>query len=207
MKGIEILRMIAVIVTIYQRANLCNGCSGGADSGAGDVSVDVDVGVDPGVDVGVDIGSVGGGIGGGIGGVPIGGEANFPYGGRRGLNSELRNVTTCRMEDFEGFKELSHRVDSIQPRDDRSMNKIVDYEMKRSGIQSKKNMCHPEGEKFECYNDYSKNHCICHLEQPLDHDNYNTTITELGEENNWKQPFITRYLTATICNSFYGLLL
>ena len=134
MKGIEILRMIAVIVTIYQRANFCSGCSGGADSGAGDVSVDVDVGVD--------IGSVGGGIGGGIGGVPIGGEANFPYGGRRGLNSELRNVTTCRMEDFEGFKELSHRVDSIQPRDDRSMNKIVDYEMKLShGAQRQEVRC------------------------------------------------------------------
>ena len=172
------LRMIVfVMVTIHQGAHFCNGCSTPVP--------DIDIGLDAvqGFDVVIDTGdvisvdSIGGvdsvavgipsgrGIGGGVGGVP-------------------RNVSTCRMEDYEEFKELSHRVDSFQTTDDQSMD--------RSGIQSNKNMCHPEGEKFECYNDYSKSHCICHLEQPLDHDNYNTRFTELGEENNWKQPFITR---------------
>ena len=131
----------------------------------------------------------------------IGGVDSIPQGraiggGVGGVNSELRNVSTCRMEDFEGFKELSHRVDSFQANDDQSMSKIVDHEMKRSGIQSNKNMCHPEGEKFECYNDSNKNHCVCHLEQPLDHNNSNISdnpsLTEMGEERNWKQTFLAR---------------
>ena len=191
------LRMIVIVmVTIHQGAHFCNGCSTPVP--------DIDIGIDAvqGFDIVIDTGDI-------VHVDSIGGVDSIPQGraiggGVRGVNSELMNVSTCRMEDFEGFKELCHRVDSFQANDDQSMNKIVDHEMKRSGIQSNKNMCHPEGEKFECYNDYSKNHCICHLEQPLDHDNYNTTITEPGEENNWKQPFITRYLTATICNSFYG---
>ena len=178
------LRMIVIVmVTIHQGAHFCNGCSTPVP--------DIDIGLDAvqGFDVVIDTGDIihvdsignvdsvavgipsGRGIGGGVGGVP-------------------RNVSTCRMEDYEEFKELSHRVDSFQANDDQSMDKIVGHEMKRSGIQSNKNMCHPEGEKFECYYDSDKNHCVCHLEQLLDHDN--TSFSELGEENTWKQPFLAR---------------
>ena len=110
------------------------------------------------------------------------------------LSSELKNVSTCRIEDFEGLRELSHRVGSIQARDDQSIYQHA--ERKTSGILTNKNMCHPEGEKFECYNDSNKNHCVCHLEQPLDHNNSNISdnpsLTEMGEERNWKQTFLAR---------------
>ena len=100
----------------------------------------------------------------------------------------------CRIENFEGLRELSHRVDSIQARDDQSIYQHA--ERKTSGILTNKNMCHPEGEKFECYNDSYKNHCVCHLEQPLDHNNSNISdnpsLTEMGEERNWKQTFLAR---------------
>ena len=173
------IHIIVFMVTIHQGAHFCNGCS---------ISVpDVDIGLDAVVGFDAPLVEFETNV------IAEMDAINNPF-GRRGLNSELKNVSTCRIEDFEGLRELSHRVDSIQDRTDQGIYKHA--ERKRSGILTNKNMCHPEGEKFECYNDSNKNHCICHLEQPLDHNNSNISdnpsLTEMGEERNWKQTFLAR---------------
>ena len=161
------IHIIIFMVIIYQGVNFCHGCNHPAYVATRGLVPD------PAVDIAIE------------GGV---------FDGRRGLNSEVKNVSTCRIEDFEGLKELSHRVDSIQATDDQSI--YQHDEGKRSGILKNKNMCHPEGEKFECYNDSNNNHCVCHLEQPLDHNNSNISddqsLKEMGEERNWKQTFLAR---------------
>ena len=172
------IHIIVFMVTIHQGAHFCNGCSSLVPDI--DISLDAVAPFDP-------ISNLDHAV------IETMGALNDPF-GRRGLNSELKNVSTCRIEDFEGLRELSHRVDSIQARTDQGIYQHA--ERKRSGILTNKNMCHPEGEKFECYNDSNKNHCVCHLEQPLDHNNSNISdnpsLTEMGEERNWKQTFLAR---------------